>query len=190
MNKIAKLLSLFALLLTGTALMSQAEPKAAEAVSATRLYIVLTDDIKNAAPTRFEFWTGTGGANIVPTKLSDSDPYTYYYDGTVNTNMAFKGWNGTTRTVNLYNISNSGRGTIWDTIVFNASIIGLDGSAAGKYTTAVYTPPVVGEEYTVTLYNGDEILGTNKAYENVTYTPSDFSVSGHTFKGWYLDYIF
>ncbi|HOJ45219.1 MAG TPA: hypothetical protein PK340_04245 [Bacilli bacterium] len=162
------------------------EPVATEAVSSTRLYIVVNQSIKDRAPA-YKLYTGSADVNLSLMSTIDSrhtgDVFTYYTDATITNWMTFKNNGG--ESINLYNISNVGCKSTWDTITFTGTI--SNWNAAATYSTSVYTPPVVGETYDVSLYNGVTLIGTQTAYEDVTFTPSNITVTDHTFHGWYTD---
>jgi len=175
-----------AMLFPGSLLLRQSDPVEAQAVSATRLYLVLNDSILARAPA-FQIWTGSANANLSLLSTVDSrhagDVYTYYTDAAITNVMTLKNVGGSS--INLYNISNSGCRSTWDKITFTTAVTNWNGAAT--YSTSVYTAPIVGEQYTVTLHNGGTVIGTQTAYENVTFSPTAGSVSGYRFQGWYTD---
>lgn len=185
MNKTAKLFMLFALLMTGTALIGKAEPKAVEAVSNTRLYIVVNQSIKDRA-TNYILYTGSANVSLNLLSTVDSrhtgDVFTYYTDAAITNWMTLKNSGG--NSINLYNISNVGCKSTWDTITFTGTITNWDTSAT--YSTSVYTPPVV-EEYDISLYNGETLITTQIAYENVPFNPQTAPIPNYTLEGFYTD---
>lgn len=166
-----------------------------EAVSSTRIYLILNDDILNRAPA-YKLSIGSGEKDLY--LLSTIDPlhagdiYTYYVDGVPTNAMTLKNNGG--NSINFYNIVTwhatnpdyRGFGVSWDTITFSSPITNWDGVPA--YTTSVYEPPIPeGETYTVTLYNGEEVIGTQTAYEDVVFNPVAINVPGYRFNGWFID---
>ncbi len=181
-KKIAAFFSALTLLFSGALFVSKEPEIKAEAVSATRLYITLNDSILARAPA-FKLYTGSADVDLI--KLPEGDIYTYYTDAAITNWMTLKNNGGSS--INLYGISNSGVKSTWDHIVFDPAPI-TNWSASAKYTTSVFVPP--GVQYTVTLYNGETVIGTQTAYEGIAFTPKNVTVTGHIFEGWYTDPLF
>lgn len=181
-KKFAVFFSLLTLLFSGALFVSKEPGIKAEAVSDTRLYITLNDSILARAPA-FKLYTGSADVDLI--KLPEGDKYTYYTDAAITNWMTLKNNGG--QSINLYNISNVGFKSEWDQIVFDPAKI-ENWSAPAVYTTSVFVPP--GEQYTVTLYNGENVIDTQTAYEGIAFTPKNVTVTGHIFEGWYTDPLF
>lgn len=178
-KKLPLIFSALSLLMFGVALLPKAPTVEAKAVSSTRLYVKINDSIIKRA-SAYKLYTGSADVDLI--KLSPSDNYMYYTDAAITNSMTFKNNGG--NSINLYNISNSGVRSTWDLIDFGTATIS-NWDAAASYTTSVYVPP--GVQYTVSLYNGATLLGTQTAYEDIVFTPSAIAVSGYDFKGWFTD---
>ncbi len=161
-------------------------PIETEAVSNTRLYVVVNDDIKARAPA-YKLYNGSSDENLALLSTVDSrhegDIYTYYTDSPGTGWKTFKNNGGSS--INLYNIDPSGYGTTWDMITFNSPTTVWNGVAS--IVKSIYTAPIVGETYTVTLYNGESVVGTQTAYEDIEFVPAAVPVNDYTFHGWYTD---
>lgn len=178
--------SVLALLLCGIPLVNKEPAVEAHAVSTTRLYVVINDDIVAQAPA-YKLYNGSSDVNLTLLSTVDSrhtgDIYTYFTDSPGTGWKTFKNNGG--KSINLYNIDPAGYGSTWDTITFNSPI--SNWSTAASVVKSIYTPPVVGEQYDVSLYNGATLVATQTASEGVTYTPQPVTVNDYIFEGWYVD---
>lgn len=114
-----------------------------EAVSTTRLYIIVTDQLLTRAPA-FKLVTGSGDVDLALLSTVDSrhdgDVYTYFTDATITNAMTLKNTGGSA--INLYNISRTNKGITWDTIVWNQSLPGFERDAGGAlYHISLHTSP-------------------------------------------------
>ncbi len=185
-KKFVAFYSVLAFLLCGIPLVNKEPAVEAHAVSNTRLYVVINDDIVKRAPA-YKLYNGAKDVDL--TLLSDVDSrhngdiYTYFTD------VPGTGWktlkNNGGDLINLYNIDPAGYGDSWDTITFNSPI--ENWSTPASVVKSIYNPPVVGEQYDVSLYNGATLVATQTAYEGVTYTPQPVTVNDYIFEGWYVD---
>lgn len=187
-KKFAVSFSVLALLLCGIPLVNKEPAVEAHAVSTTRLYVVINDDIVARAPA-YKLYNGSSDVDLALLSTVDSrhngDIYTYFTDSPGTGWKTLKNNGG--QSINLYNIDPTGYGSNWDTITFNSPISESDWSTTASVVKSIYTPPVVGEQYDVSLYNGATLLGTQTAYEGIVFTPSAIAVSGYDFKGWFTD---
>lgn len=178
--------SVLALLLCGISLVNKEPAVEAHAVSTTRLYVVINDDIVARAQ-KYKLYNGSSDVNLTLLSTVDSrhtgDIYTYFTDSPGTGWKTFKNDGG--NSINLYNIDPAGYGTSWDTITFNSPI--SNWSAVASVVKSIYTPPVVGEQYDVSLYNGATLVATQTASEGVAYTPQPVTVNDYIFEGWYVD---
>ena len=178
--------SVLALLLCGIPLVNKEPAVEAHAVSTTRLYVVINADIVARAPA---YKLYNGASDVVLTLLSTEDTrhtgdiYTYFTDSPGTGWKTLKNNGGDS--INLYNIDPAGYGSTWDTITFNSPI--SNWSTPASVVKSIYTPPVVGEQYDVSLYNGASLVATQTASEGVAYTPQPVTVNDYIFEGWYVD---
>lgn len=163
----------------GVALLPKAPPVEAKAVSSTRLYVKINDSII-ARASAYKLYTGSADVDLI--KLSPSDNYMYYTDAAITNTMTFKNNGG--NSINLYDIFHSGVRSTWDLIDFGTGTI-TNWSTPATVTKSVYVPP--GVQYTVSLYNGATLLGTQTAYEGTQFTPTNIPVNDYAFGGWYTD---
>ncbi len=178
-------LSAMALSVPVSALVQQADPIETHAVSTTRLYIVVTDELKTRSPGGFQLHTGS--ATVTLSLLTPGDNYTYYTDSPINNAMTFKNSGGST--INLYNIAKTNYGITWDMFTFKpniaATLPSFDGGGETFVTKSVYVPS--GVSHTVSLYNGENVIGTQSSYESTAFVPTPIVLSGYRFINWYSD---